>query len=164
MSSTTNKDLNKKNFEARLREIDEVGPNTKISSSKFERRLSESDDFIRVEERANRYNVLMKKKEMARRNSLRLDDSSDQRVDTSVMNKRDSFPLSPSLSSPNQQSGTAKHPNRIVSRRLSMPISIIESDDDNILAGLEDRGVLNIQTAGVGPSSIYMYHNRRASM
>ena len=155
--------MNKKNFEARRREIHKVGPVTKISSSKLERRLSESDDFIRVEERANRYNELMKKKESVRRNSLSLDDSNDQTVDTSAMDGRGTSHFSSSPSSLKQPQDTKDILTRTLTRRLSMPISITESDDnDNVLEELEGVGMLNIQTAGVGPSSIH--HNRRASM
>ena len=155
--------MNKKNFVARHREIDKVGPVTKLSSRKLERRLSESDDFIRVEERANRYNELMKKKESVRRNSLSLDDSNDQTVDTSAMDGRGTSHFSHSASSPYHPQDTKEILTRTSTRRLSMPISITESDDDdNVLEELEGVGMLNIQTAGVGLSSIY--HNRRASM
>ena len=162
IGSTTNNDMNKRNFLARCREIDKVGPTTKLSSRKFERRLSESDDFIRVEERASRYNDLKKKKEMTRRKSLSLDDSNDQRIDTSVMGRRGTSHFSSSPSSLNPAQDATSSLNQALTRRFSMPISITEPDDDSVLKGLEDIGMLNIQRAGVGPSGIY--HNRRSSM
>lgn len=165
ISSTTNRDMNKKNFVARRREIDKVGPVTRLSSRKFERRLSELEDFIKVEERAFRFNELMKKKESTRRNSLSLDDSNDQRTDTAALDscKRGIPHVSSSPSIPEQPQDKKDIPTRTPTRRLSMTISITESDDnDNVLAELEGVGMLNIQTAGVGLSSIC--HNRRASM
>ena len=165
ISSTTNRDMNKKTFEARRREIDKVGPVTRLSSRKLERRLSELEDFIKVEERAFRFNELMKKKESTRRNSLSLDDSNDQRTDTAALDscKRGIPHVSSSPSIPEQPQDKKDIPTRTPTRRLSMTISITESDDnDNVLAELEGVGMLNIQTAGVGLSSIC--HNRRASM
>ena len=140
--------MNRKNFEARRREISNVGH--KISSlDELNRRLSETETFLQVEKRALRYNELMKKEETTRRRSLGIDDSSDQRIDRTVDGKRE-----PSISS--------SLPDLKRARRSSMPIISITEPDDDVLGGLGDLGVLNIEEAGVGPSSID--HNRRASM
>ena len=140
--------INTKNLEDRRKEFVEFQPK---SDPMLIRRKRESASFLRGEARAIDLDDTVKKRQQERRRSTSLDGQDDQtEINGDESSRTTSLGTSGNRNSSRPTFSLAIRdfgPGR--TRSKSIPVSIVEADDDLILGSLEKSGLLDVQKAGI---------------